>query len=325
MNKLLLLIFFCCVTSNCKSQQLYPIAGGWIKTDGRTIMLSYAESTFPSKNGFARFISKGKYGCINVSGAEQLKPLYTALTDFNEGIAFAKKETGWIAVNTQGEEQFKVIANYVYELKDGMVRFQLGNRFGFINAKGEVVIPANYAGAYDFCEGKARVYTNGKWGCIDTKGKLIIDAKFDYLADFSNGLAPYMKKVGKEEHWGYIDEKGQIKISAQLGYAFPFIGEFALFRKGAYRGGHLVLVNKEGVTQLELPYVDAIWCGNGLINVCQIQNGYQKWGYISTTGEVLIPFEYDTNGMFYNQLAKVLKSGKVIYLNDKGEKIWIEK
>jgi hypothetical protein len=323
-NIFVLIIVFSGLGAQCFGQYLWPIPGGWLKEDGKTILLSYAETTFPSKNGYARFVSKGKYGCITIAGFEQIKPIYASLTDFNEGIAFAKKESGWIAINDQGNEIFKVIANFVYELNEGLARFQLGNRFGYLNSKGEVIIPASYAGAYDFKEGKARVYSNGKWGFIDTKGKLIIPSTFDYVADFTSGLAPFMKKTGKEEHWGYIDEAGKVVISAQLGYAFPFLGDYAIFRKGTYRGGQLMLIDKSGHTKLEINYQDATLCVNGLINVCKIQNGYQHWGYITTTGEIVIPFEFESKGLFNQQHARAIKAGKITYINKKGEVIWVE-
>jgi hypothetical protein len=303
-------------------QFLYPIPGGWIKQDGKVIELSYADSTFISKNGAARFLTKGKFGCITNDGFESIKPIYYSLTDFNEGIAFAKKETDWVAVNMQGDELFRIVANYVYELNEGLARFQLGNRFGFINNKGEVVIAPTYQGAYDFKEGKARVYVNGKWGFINASGKIVIPAGFDFVADFSQGLAPFMKKTGKMEHWGYLDENGKEKIPAQLGYGFPFKSEYAIFRKGNYREGKLVLIDKNGYIKLEIPYTDAVWCGNGLINVCKRENEQTKWGYISIAGEEIIPFEFETKGDFINGLARVVKKGKIVYINEKGAIIW---
>jgi hypothetical protein len=307
------------------TQHLYPIDGGWIKQNGKSIELSYADYTYHAVNGVAIFISKGKFGGITLDGSVLINPTYIALTNFRDDIAFAKTQNGWMAINSQGQELFKIVANYVYELKEGLARFQLGNRFGFINSKGAIVIPPTYAGAYDFNEGKARVYSNGKWGFIDVSGKMVISASFDYVADFSEGLAPFMKKVGKEEHWGYMDELGKVKIPAQLGYGFPFKEGYAVYRRGAYRGGQLSLIDSNGKVVLELPYVDAVWSGNGLINVCRKVQEHMRWGYVSITGEEVIPFEFDHKGEFVNGLARVYRNGKMCYINEKGEVIWEKK
>lgn len=302
---------------------LYPIKKGWVKNDGKEIVLSYADSTFYSSEGFSRFISKGKYGFINSKGFEIVKPQYESLTAFKEGIAFAKKDFSWRAIDTNGKELFTVTCNYVYPFSDGMARFQLGNKFGYINTSGKVVLMPTYSGAFDFNSGLARVYTD-KWVIIDKNGAVKSTVPFHYCWDFSSGLAAISKKEGTKEFWGYMDVNGKQAIPFFEGYAFPFINEVALVRIGPYKTGTIALINKEGKQIVQLNYADAFLCENGLVNVCEKINGVEKWGYVDHSGKVVVAIKYDDKAFFINGLASVVLEGKRAYINPDGEVVWKE-
>jgi hypothetical protein len=321
---LFLTILFVPVVCNSQSNHLFPIKKGWIKADGKEIILSYADSTFHSSNGMARFISKGKYGFINGKGFEIAKPQYEMLTPFSEGKAFAKKDLRWFAIDTNGKELFTVLCNYIYPFSEGLARFQLGNKFGYIDLQGKAVITAQFQGAYDFNDGLARVYQNGKWGFIDKSGTLKIAANFDYVWDFKNGRAAVMKMEQNVEKWGYIDVTGKLVIPYFEGYAFPFNENNALVRIGAYRTGKLALIGKDGKQSFAIPYADVYYCENGLLNVVIQQNGKEQWGYIDALGNTIIEFLFDASAQFNNGLALVYINSKMNYINEKGVVIWKE-
>lgn len=125
-----------------------------------------------------------------------------------------------------------------------------------------------YAMAGMFQEGKAAVESDGKWYLIDSKGT-IVSEKYERIILGCGGQ--YL-----------VDGKVLVKNM----------------------DGSYCICNKEMkiITELKYENID-IYTPDGLIAVCQ--GG--KWGFVTTTGEVLIKPVYDEAKSFSNGLAAVKK------------------
>ena len=95
----------------------------------------------------------------------------------------------------------------VYSFNEGMAAVAKGESWGFINEKGDLVIPMNYTNARCFSGGLAPVCNSkGQWGYIDKEGKTALPFQYSYADRFREGTAKVMK-AGK---WMYIDPLGKV-------------------------------------------------------------------------------------------------------------------
>ena len=125
------------------------------------------------------------------------------------------------------------------------------------------------------------VQIQGKYGYIDSTGKIVIQPKFDSAKKFHDGLAlvtiearnieiekdlPPIKMGGKE---GFIDKKGNFIIAPGK---YRFVGNFS-----------------EGLA--------SVWIDSPCDRSC--------YGYIDTTGKIVIPQQFQTAGTFQNGTVDV--------------------
>ncbi|MFI5151236.1 MAG: WG repeat-containing protein [Bacteroidia bacterium] len=144
----------------------------------------------PLRNG-----KDGNMGFVNVSGKYVVKPQFTDMGNFSEGL-FAFYEPAM-------------------------------HKWGYRNLANTVVIPPRFNSGSDFSERKAsfpgyitdtmggQYKTVTRYGFIDKKGNTVIKPAFAYVCDFSEGLA-FVSRDG--EVYEFIDSTGKTAIgSLKLG------------------------------------------------------------------------------------------------------------
>ncbi|MFD0674865.1 WG repeat-containing protein [Cohnella sp. GCM10027633] len=110
--------------------------------------------------------TSNKWGLLDLTGKEIVKPAYDDIADFSEGLAAVK----------------------------------LNGKYGFIDAKGKLVIKPQYESVGTFREGLVSVKKSGKYGFVDKRGAEIVPPQFDRVHEFSDGLAA----VNEKGKWGFI-------------------------------------------------------------------------------------------------------------------------
>lgn len=159
-------------------------------------------------------------------------------------------------------------------------------------------------------EGYIVVREGGLLGYVDSDGKQITDIKYTNALAMSNGLA----RVAIEGKWGFIDNTGKEVIPLGLDGATDFVDGYAAYKQGNLWG----VLSKDNKFITEPLYS---WVGNesdGLIPVCK--DG--KYGYIDTSGVVVIPLEYDYAPMVYEDGVAVVAKGQYMSLITKeGKKL----
>lgn len=149
-----------------------------------------------------------------------------------------------------------------------------------------------------------------KWGFIDSTGHQVIEAIYDDVGTFSGGLAA----VNFHGLWGYIDRTGKTVI------------------KPKYRSGWAFHENKARVKPFDQPdqFITALgdvissdtWTAVDDFSegLARVQSG-NTFGYIDTSGKMVLPTVYFGGGSFQKGLAVVSNEEKTGMINRKGEAI----
>jgi tetratricopeptide (TPR) repeat protein len=152
---------------------------GYIDKSGEVVMqLQYATDAQDFSEGLAA-VARGKI--IRQSKKEQLK----ALMDYNpEALTMAKQFSSgsYGYINKQGEMVIRPQFSQVSKFSEGLAAVQIEGKFGYINKEGSFVIEPQFDRALEFRDGLAQVWRTGlgegKWaepklGYIDKTGKFV--------------------------------------------------------------------------------------------------------------------------------------------------------
>jgi hypothetical protein len=231
-------------------------------------------------DGLAAVCLNNKWGFIDTTGREIIQPQYNIANAFSEGLAAVCSENGWGFIDTTG----KIIVPMKYDssfnfftapyfFSDGLANVGIRDdgyfnlRFGFINKKGDIVVPLKYDDILPFSEGLAAVCKDEKWGYINTSGKVVLPLKYGYVGSFQNGLAKV--DLSPDPYvWddAYINIKGEVIISsAEYSYINDFNEGFAAVRSASDK----------------------------------------KWGFINTSGELVVPLIYEDVSDFRDGIARI--------------------
>ncbi len=146
---------------------------------------------------------------------------------------------------------------------------------GLADAEGNIIAKAKWASISEFKNGfgiaaigtgepldvSGEPVYNSKWGVIDTSGNVVIDYQFDSLA-FSDDGKILLAKIDND--YGYIDLEDNTVI--------PFKYEYA----GIFQNGYAEVGYQDDTASAEFSGMGKIY-----------------YGMIDTTGELVIPMDYD--------------------------------
>ena len=159
--------------------------------------------------------SDGKRDSVyDLTTGQIVKFPFTPVSDFHEGLAWAKGDNGdYQLIN----ENYEVIASQVHaKYSDFSGGYALGwyDYVAFVidQTGREILTIADYDenGKYEvkgFSEGLliVRVKANNRWGAIDVTGKEVVPCKYEKVEEFHNGVAAVQNFEGK---WGLVDTSG---------------------------------------------------------------------------------------------------------------------
>ena len=157
---------------------------------------------------------------------------------------------------------------------------------------------------------------DGKMGFRDLDGNIVIEAKFDMAEMFSEGYSSV--RVGNKH--GFIDKKGEYILPLQ---AYEFLGSLHNGLASVRINDKVGFINIKG-QEIIKPQFD--WVGDFSEGLCVVRNDNSeneigKYGYIDTTGKVVIDFQFQYATNFENGRAKfemknlwgaIDKTGKII-------------
>lgn len=194
--------------------------------------------------------------------------------------------------------------------------------YGYVDDSGKMVIKPKWRDADYFSEGLASVTEdNDLYGYIDETGAMIIKPQWIEANPFSEGLAAVKilrtADNGFEyDQYGYINHTGKYVIPPNWNEAGDFYEGYACVKRGELYGGRGGFIDKTG--RLAIPAIEnwKDWkdVSEGMMRVCDVRN---RWGFVNTKGEQVIPFKWKNARAFSEGLAAVQ--------NDKDEWCFIDK
>ena len=225
----------------------------------------------------------------------------------------------------------RVITHAIYdhcgEFHDGMAYVTHGyDTVGYVDVQGKVATPVIHPIFFDFVpeirnfsEGLVAVYKDNKWGYINKQGKLVIPYLYNHAGDFSSGLATVLK----DREFGAVDHNGDTVIDFRYVHLDNFKEGLAAFR--LTDDSQIGYINTKGKTAIAPTWDAALSFSEGLAAVGMGNDNDFKWGFIDSTGKVVIEPQYDEvqpdvgdvflytdNGYFNNGLATVYLEGNKV-------------
>lgn len=252
-----------------------------------------------------RFIgTNGKWGFHDINGKEIIPAIYLNAFNFSEGLApvllenASKKGYKMIYIDKSGKEIISLKYDKAFPFSEGLAIVELNNKYGYIDKLGKEIIPLKYDRTDDFKNGVAVVYKKYKAGLINKTGKEITSFKYSEIENFIDGFA--IVKIGSLREM--YDENKKIKCG--------FITET----------GKEIALEYDNVENFH-EGLAAVNIGAEVILSCGFMLRGGKWGFIDTSGKIIIPIEYDSVRPFVNGKAGVELNGNYFYIDKTGKKL----
>jgi len=208
-------------------------------------------------------------------------------------VAVKNQENKWGFINEKYEVAIPFMYDYAMNFSMNLGWVKSDGKFHCINKDNEIVFSTDYDEVHPFKEGSALFIKNNKYGFVDLTGKVVVEPVYDNASDFSDGLA----RVKKGGYFGYIDYNGFVVI------AFEYI-DASDFSNGIAVVENKYFINKQGKMLFEnKKFSRAMPFSEGLAAVSQARP--YVFGYIDTTGKLIIAYQYIEAGPFSEGFAVV--------------------
>jgi hypothetical protein len=146
------------------------------------------------------------------------------------------------------------------------------------------------------------VMKNRKFGYINGEGHIVIKPRYALASPFSEGLAAVMIRGEKDKTFtAYIDKTGRVVIKPVEGSG----GNFSSGVASLLSGGSYLYIDSKGRWASLASYQNAEDCTEGLCAVRMDPLGPKRWGYINTSGAVVVKGQYDWAKPFKEGIARV--------------------
>jgi len=177
------------------------------------------------------------------------------------------------------------------------------------------------------------IEVDGEYGFIDRTGAIVIEPQFIYAQGFSEGLAQVVVAEGWGVKRGYIDTTGAVVIELQcydtqaFSEGLAWVSTSPPTQPNNLEGKVRCLIDKTGqIVTTPVRYLEVSEFSEGLSAVCvRSADGWGLlWGYVDTTGKMVIQPQFDIAGAFSGGLAPVEGGGLTVrhgYIDTSGEMV----
>lgn len=268
------------------------------------------------------------------NGKEILVPSkYSYCESFNNGFAIAVLNKNWYTeryglINDKATDILPPIFDSLILLDNGLYKFKLNNKYGLIDNTGSIIVSNKYHAIGEFVNNLACVRVsiksvdsnkeNNLYGYVDVQGKELLPVEYEFIGKRFNHRTVVMKE-GKWWLFGIEDHKltafpGVAYLGACVSDDLCKVNIGGQFDKEKNRvtGGLYGYCSIDGKTVIDAVYESAYSFSEGLAAVKV--NG--KWGFINTSGEVVVPCKYDEVDSSYKDGSGRLTRGQDIFVFD---------
>ncbi len=258
------------------------------------------------------YVSKPKYGLIDSSGNLMVRTEYDEIGLFREGRLAVKRNGLWGFVNVDGAEVIPCRFDEVSPFSEGLAAVRLGRYWGFVDKMGEEVIDFQYLKVGDFAEGLALAYDGQKAGYLKADNSWHIEPQFDQAFDFFGGVA----RVVINGEYGLINAEGKYIEKPK----YIKIGPFDRYGLSIVTYGNQLV--KYGVINLKGQMI-----ASGYREILPFSEGLavvkdkKYYGFIDTTGKVVVPLTFVKASSFSQGRAAVRKESACGYIDRFGDPV----
>jgi hypothetical protein len=226
---------------------------------------------------------KNKYGALDQFGQVILEPKFDKLGDFKN--------------------------DYAYYIENG--------NYGFVSKAG-TVHKAEFEWISDFNnEQIAVVRQNNKYGLVNVFGKKILECKYDQVIATSSNVFI----VVQNNSYGFFSSQGCFLTPVTFDYFKEKPAEYYTSGQALklLKKGEQAIVDENGHTEINFGTYDEInFAADGLLRVKR----KNKYGYLDTKLNLVIPYKYQQAQDFSDSLALVKLKDKYIMINTFGHEVF---
>lgn len=226
------------------------------------------------KGSYAVFTLNGKQGILNTSGDVVLEAVYDEVHYNGEDTSkiIVKDANQYYMVNLNGYKTAQPEKAYesMGVLMQGRIAAKQDGKYGYLDSNMNEKMVFSYDDATAFGDGVAAVKQGEKWGFINTKGEPVTEFIYDEVA---------------------VNTKGSCSVSGVI---------------GVRQGNDWFYIDTEGERIGEESYEGLkAFEGSGYAPVCK----NERWGYINSSGTLVIDYQYHDAKAFTNGFAAVNSNG----------------
>lgn len=317
---------------------------GFMNISGKTQIPPNFQEVRDFHDGRAAFRQNNKWGYIDHQGKKVIKPKYAQAHSFSNHIARVvtpKGKTKFIKPN--GKLAFHLDCDNAGNFHNNLAPFWKNNKVGYVNTSGKIIIHPTFLDGYEFQSNVAIIKTSSGYSIINNSGALLLPAKYKniyksplepntiYTLKSSSGTQYYnlktQKFIGKKYTDGkaFFHESAVVKVNDKYGVIntagdwilqpiYPNLTNLGQSRWAVKYDGDYYMIDSLD-RQLGGDFKQLYRFSEGLATA-QID---QKWGYVDTSGEFIIPPIYKATWPFYDAKARVVTNDGVGFLNQDGE------
>lgn len=289
---------------------------------GRLIVKYIYDKIDDFEDGFAKVLLNGQYGLINKKGKVLIEPSHIRENlKVNCGVIISEFESGEQSVSDTNGKTL-VALNSVRGILPCQNRMLLENNgYGMLNFKNDTILPFKFREAYLVPEGfciASNFATENLFGLYDLNGKQVLPHAFERINGFYCGRAI----VVKNRRWGVIDGTGKELFYTDYGRIDSYLNNYAMVYTKSLGGESKVgLIDKTG--RVVVPAIYERPEGTPVFSEGMVGMGQnRKYGFVNTSGKVVVSFKYNKLEAFQKGIAKVWVGwNQVGYINKTGKEI----
>lgn len=314
---ILVCIFFI-LSSHCISQQVnlvpYRKNNKWGYSDfNKNIVIPCKyDHTFMFRGDYARVIYKNKYGLIDKNGKEIIPTKYKSIGQLSTVLYSISGKKYATIVNVQNSKKIENIT-MIKRLKSQCknILIYVNDSIGIIDTLGNIICEPYFKEVGYFSDNHAIATTHsGENYLLSCSGNMILlPSEYKNLGKYGNGLIIYSSRP---HLYGAIDTLGNVIIPSIYDFIFPFRQEITVIKKGLKLG----IVNNKGEIKIPLEYD-----GYNYSHEHFFLKKDSLFGYIDTTGKILIPFKYKEIRDYNKGQAIVSNGNKLGVIDTSGNTI----
>lgn len=234
-----------------------------------------------------------KWGYIDKTGTVVIPAQYDSAGVFSEGLACVRKGKKVGYIDKSGKVKIPIELEWMVKLPDGSP------------PEPELDFDKSMIQKLQFCDGLAIAYLGDGCGYINKKGEFIIKPNYTNCYPFFGGMAVAIR----HDEVVYLNKNG--KVVVKLPHGTRWFGD-GLFVRTVGEGKY-AFVDKTGKQVFPQEFADAHQFSEGLAavapNEVPMHDQNSGWGYIDTTGKMVIKPSYFISG---NNTASSFVDGRAI-------------